>query len=113
MKTYKMWTFLLFIGTLSTLSQCSEIEHKLEFNGHKSAIYLVDNKKSANEFRNGISYMFQKINDGVTIHALFHYQQNIFAANITRDMLQNAIQSKLSRNGAKTKIDWRTFLEEI
>lgn len=112
MKTFKMLNFLLFIGLLSTLSQCTELEQELAFNGHKSGIYLVDNENSADEFRNGISYMFQKINKEVTIHALFHYRQNIFAANITKGLLQNAVQSKLSKNGANTKIDWNSFLKE-
>lgn len=108
-----MLNFLVFIGLLSTLSQCTELERELAFNGHKSGIYLVDNANSAHEFRNGISYMFQKINDEVTIHALFHYRQHIFAAKITKGLLQNAVQSKiLSKNGANTKIDWKSFLEE-
>lgn len=113
MKTFKLWKFVLFIGMLSILSQCSEIERTLNFNGHKSGLYLVDNENSADElFKNGILYMFQKINDAVTIHALFHYRHNIFAANITQGMLSNAIQSKLSKNGAKTNVDWKAFLEE-
>lgn len=112
MKTFKLWIFFLFIGMLSILSQCSEIERTLEFNGHKSGIYLVDNENSAGEFKNGISYMFQKINDAVTIHALFHYRHNIFAANITQGMLSNAIQSKLQKNGAKINVDWKEFLVE-
>lgn len=107
-----MLIFLLWIGLLSALSQCSEIERNLDFKGHKSGLYIVDNDEPADKLKNGISYLFQKVNNEVTLHALFHYQENNFAAIITKGMLQNAIQSKLAKNGAKTKIDWKTFLEE-
>lgn len=110
MKTDKIAIFIL-LELLLTLSHCFEIERILEFNGHKSGMYLVDNDNPANKSQTGISYMFQKINDQLAIHALFQYKYNVFAANITKNLLQNAIQSKLSKNGAKTKIDWKTFLE--
>lgn len=110
MENFKIWIFILFTGLLSTPSRCCEKNEELEFNGQKSGLYFVHNDDETNG--EGVSYMFEKIN-GVAVHAIFQYKYTDYAANVTRDMLIDAIKSKTSENGPKSKKPWKSVLEEV
>lgn len=109
-----MWIFILFIGLLlSTFSQCERTELQFEFNGHKSALYLVDNQRQIEGGAlNGIDYIFHKFSEQLAIHALLHYEYNLYAPNKTKEMLLKAIDSRIWKRGAETREPWTTFLEK-
>lgn len=116
MEIFKVWILILLTGLLLPFSQCSEKKQKLEFNGHQSGLYYIDNDEPVDKKISGVVYMFQKITKKSAIHAIFHYEYSVYAANITKNMLEEAINEfsppiwKMAE--PQVKVNWKALLEE-
>lgn len=108
MKNIKIWIFIFFAIIQSGL--CEDFQDAINSKGHRSGIYLQ--RKGNRRGSNGIVHMFQQIKEDLAVYALFHYKHNSFAAQLTKNTLEAAIQTELSEsNGAN--VNWESFLKEV